>query len=488
MPAKLVAIGDSLTQGFVSGSVHRTEFSFPAMIAESLSVDEFRSPDFSGEGGLPINLEKLLRLLVERYGSKLGWADGISAALSVRSLLDRVEDYWERGEGSLPSATGPLHHNLAAFSFLLGDCDKITEAICRRAIPEPKDDFVNQVPESAMYRAARRTLNPSFVPEYANLSQLEVAKVLAQQEGGIDNLIFWLGANNCLSTVTNLKIHWSTLEDLELLPHKREEQKSQTNLWQPEHFQKVLERIVPKILEIGAKNVFIATIPHVTIPPISRGITPGKQGDAALSHDGYYECYTHFWIWDDEFSRPDKSYPHLTRDDARTIDSTIDSYNQLLREEAQKQGWHIVDICTMLDNLAFRRQKGKVPYQFPAGLVEGIRKNTQTQNRLTHQDQLLLDTRFIHLAPNAPEPEGKFQGGLFSLDGFHPTTIGYGLVAHEFLQVMSKVVSSKPLNWQEIIAADTLLTQPPANLENLQNTLGFLYHRTPLRQLIERLG
>lgn len=488
MSAKLVAIGDSLTQGFISGSIHKTDFSFPAILAESLSVDEFRQPDFSGEGGLPINLEQLLRLLVERYGSKVNWTEVVPATLSARSLLDRVEDYWERGEGTLPSATGPLHHNLAIFSLLLGECDTLTEAICRRAIPEPEDNFISQIPESAMYRAARRTLNPSFAAEYANLSQLEAAKAIAQQEGGIDNLIFWLGANNCLSTVTDLDIHWSTLEDLTLLPHQRKEQKSQTNLWRPEHFQKALERIAPKVDAVGAKNVFITTIPHVTIPPISRGVTPGKTGEAALSNDGYYEYYTHFWVWDDDFSRAPERYPYLTREDARTIDSTIDDYNRLLKEEAQKRGWYVVDICTLLDRLAFRRQGGDVDYQFPAELVTAIRNNPLTKDRLTPQGQLLIDTRFIHLDPKASNPEAEFEGGIFGLDGFHPTTVGYGLVAYEFLQVISQVVPTKPLNWPKIIAADSLLTQPPANLENLQSTLGFLYHRTPLRDLIERLG
>ena len=46
-------------------------------------------------------------------------------------------------------------------------------------------------------------------------------------------------------------------------------------------------------------------------------------------------------------------------------------------------------------------------------------------------------------------------GGLFSLDCFHPTTIGYGLIAEEFLRVMkeAKVPDADPgqLNWQRII-------------------------------------
>ncbi len=33
-------------------------------------------------------------------------------------------------------------------------------------------------------------------------------------------------------------------------------------------------------------------------------------------------------------------------------------------------------------------------------------------------------------------PEGRTEGGLFSLDGVHPTTIAYGIVAQEVIKVM----------------------------------------------------
>ena len=38
MSIKLVAIGDSLTQGFQSGPILNTEWSYPAMIARSLGL------------------------------------------------------------------------------------------------------------------------------------------------------------------------------------------------------------------------------------------------------------------------------------------------------------------------------------------------------------------------------------------------------------------------------------------------------------------
>jgi hypothetical protein len=486
MPAKLVAIGDSLTQGFTSGSICRTEISYPAMIAQCLGDANFRSADFTGEGGFPLNIEKVLRLLVDRYGSKVSWHEVIPAALSVRSLLDRVEDYWERGEGNKPSATGSLHHNLAVFSFQLGDCDTLTEAICRRAIPEPTDNALKQIPEFPMYRAARRTLNPSFDSQLENLSQIAAAKAIAQTEGGIENLIFWLGANNCLGTVTELKIRWSTEDDINKLAHERT-----CNLWRPEHFQKLLNRIAPQIDAIDATNVFIATVPHVTIPPVSRGVTPGKTGLDAVDQNGYYEFYTRFWVWDDEFSKAPHKYPYLVSEEARKIDSVIDSYNQSIRSAAKQYGWHVVDICEKLDQLAFRRQGGQIQFPFAQGFINALQANPNTQRRVSASGQPLVDTRFLGLFPNETDLLKKFRGGLIGLDGFHPTPICYGLIAHEFLQIMQRVgvaINQPPNWWDDIITADTLLTDLPPNLAHLNDTLGFLYHRTPLVKLIKTFG
>jgi len=492
MPAKLVVIGDSLSHGMISGSIYKTDISYPAFIAQCLGAaptiasgpenpSVFRVPDFTGEGGLPVNLENLLRLLVRRYGQKVNWQEVIPAALSARSLLDRVEDYWERGEGNEASTTGPLHHHLAVFGFRLEDCDTLTEAICRQSIPEPKDNFISQIPEFARYRAARRTLNPQFRREYQHLTQIDAARAIAQQEGGIENLIFWLGANNCLSTVLQLNINWSSDADLNKLSHQ-----VKANLWRPEHFRSLLSRIAPKIDEIGAQNVFVSTIPHVTIPPVSRGVSPGLSGQAALSEDGYYEYYTHFWVWDEDFAKSPDRYSCLTRDEARLIDRTIDQYNNALRTEASQHGWTVVDISKLLDDLAFRRQVGAIGYNFPAEMVQALQNNPATRNRLSPEGKIVPDTRFLQIIPGETP---RYKGGLFGLDGFHPSTVGYGLVADAFLKVMKQKGISlvKPLDWNAIVAADTLLVDPPENLIHLRDTLGFLYHRTPLGQLIEQV-
>jgi hypothetical protein len=86
----------------------------------------------------------------------------------------------------------------------------------------------------------------------------------------------------------------------------------------------------------------------------------------------------------------------------------------------------------------------------------------------------------------------KYRGGLVSLDGIHPTTIGYGIIAEEFLAKMKAVWGSKyhidPLNWHQIVAADSLLTDMPDNLEELQDILNFLYKSGPLQRLVHKIG
>lgn len=482
MPAKLVAIGDSLTQGFMNGSISRTEISYPVMIAECLNETNFQVPDFTGEGGLPANLENLFQTLAQKYGSKINTSESISAFMTAQGFLHRIEEYWESGEGTKATQTGPLHHNLAVWGFQLGDCDTLTEAICRRVIPKPRDNTVNQIPEFAMYRTARRTLNPSFDPQYENLSQVSAAAEIAEAQGGIENLIFWLGFNNCLGTVTNLKIKWSEEADIDRFAHQRS-----TNLWRPAHFKMLLGRVANKIDEIGAQNIFVGTIPHVTILPVSRGISPGAAKRKELSADGYYEYYTYFWVWDEDFAKAPNKYPHLTREQVRTIDMTIDEYNEAIRREANKRGWYIVDVCNLFDRLAYRRQKGKSTYIFPPELVAGLKVHPVTKDRFTADGQPILDTRYLRFDFSKTDPEEKYRGGLFSLDAIHPTTTGYGIVADEFLKVMAKVlpIQPKPLNWLKIVDADTLLTNPPENLQNLRQILHFLHNRTPLPNLIK---
>ena len=478
MSAQLVAIGDSATEGFLNGSISKTHLSYLALSAECLGNSDFTVPDFSDAGGLPLNFETLLNQLDNQYGDKMLHTSPDLQQCAIQQFMDTVEDYWERKKGSEPSTTGSLPRNLAVLGFQLPNCDTVLSKTAQQCIPAATDNPIEQQPEFYLYRAAQRTLNPSQSHQYQSLAQLGGAQHIAQTEG-IENLIFWLGSNHCIDTVVGLKMEWSTVETLEQPLHLRT-----ANLWRPEHFKQVLHRVASKVSVLGAKNVFVGNVPHITVPPISRGITPGAAPGMGQDENGYFEYCTHFWILDSEFD-PAK-HPHLTRSQIRGIDATIDQYNQIIQNEAAIQGWHLVDTANVLDRLAFRRQQGgnscTSGYSFPPALIEALRANPKTYDHVTADGRPLLDTCYVQIDSGAEASEAKYKGGLFSLYGVHSTTLGYGLIAHEFLQVMQKVWLTqgkdplvKPLDWQKITESDTLLTDPPKSLSHLKSILSILF-------------
>lgn len=494
MTAKLVAIGDSLTQGFQHGAIRRAGWSYPSMVAAVLGADPFRHPDFDGDGdgGPLLDLEVLARALAAKYASRLDWWELGAAAFMVRERMARVEDYWERLEGTKPSTTGTLHHNLAVWGFEVLDALTLSDGACLRNTRRPKQNLIAQIPEFGMYRTARRTLNPSQAPGLEELTQLDLAERIASEEGGIENLILALGANNALATCLFLKLRWSHSADFRKLAHQRS-----CTIWEPEHFIKLYDRLAERLKGVEAERTFLATVPHVTIAPVCRGVSPRANADRPERVGGYYEFYTHFWIWDDDFD-PDRD-PHITREDARAVDGAIDEYNAHIKEVAEANGWFVIDFCEILDRIAFRRRAGVVAYEFPAGLVEALKKNEATRFRVRPDGTVLLDSRYLRLPEREPavaaptlDWQRAYRGGLFGLDGVHPTTIGYGIVAHEVLAAMQRagVPAADPakLPWDAIVAADSLVTEPPAILGSLQDTLKFMFARAQLGRLVMQVS
>jgi hypothetical protein len=79
---KLFTIGDSISQGFMSGAAARTNLAYSTLIAGCMGLEDgYEYPRWAA-GGLPINLEIILRRLEKQYGDNvnpLEWALALGA-------------------------------------------------------------------------------------------------------------------------------------------------------------------------------------------------------------------------------------------------------------------------------------------------------------------------------------------------------------------------------------------------------------------------
>jgi hypothetical protein len=450
---RLVTLGDSLTHGFQSFAIFNTDVSYPAIIAAELgSYDEFVHPEYREFGGLPLNLEYLVRELESRFGAEIRWWELPAAGLLLYHASDRICEYWERGPGSLvPQAPG-IMRNLAVSGYDVRDLMARTADTERRRMQVLPPTLVHLVARNAGPLMGRYVLESARDDQGSALTPVEAAAALGQ-EGGIETLIVFIGANNALGGVTELKVRWSGDD------YADPDLKSQYTVWRPSHFEAEMRALMAQVRGVKAEHVIWATVPHVTIVPVARGI-----GAKMYPGSRYFPYYTRPWIAEDKFDPGED--PCVTGNQARAIDSAIDQYNDVIANgvvEARQAGldWLLLDTCGLMDRLASRRYildpaarpDWWTPYQLPPVLAE---LNPPP------------DSRYL-----ATSSLGRTAGGLFSLDGVHPTTIAYGLIAQEFMNVMAGagVVfddgDGRPrqapvqIDFAGLLARDTLLTDPP---------------------------
>lgn len=458
-PNRLVTIGDSLLHGMQSGAVYQTDLSAPAIIAHELGcLDDFRYPTYGGPGGLPLNIELLLRVLEQRYGTDLNLLELPFALFTGRQWLDGLEDYWERGPGSAIPRTSGIPHNLAMYGWDLRDAlDQTVNRFLAR-LGTPTDDFLQQRVQNDSERAALRVYPTE--PEHArNRSVFDLAEELGKEGSphGIETLVVFLGANNAVSSVTKLKVAWSGDDFRDL------DRKSAYTVWRPEHFAAELAEVAGRVRNIGARHVIWCTVPHVTIAPICRGV-----GGKVAPGSRYFPYYTRPWIRDRDFD-PARD-PHITAAQARAVDQAVDAYNDTMTDLVRAaresgQDWYLLDMAGVLDRLADRRYLADVaarppwwrPYPLPAPVAA-------------------LDPPFTSDFLTSDGRGGRATGGLFSLDGVHPTVTGSGILAHEIIQVMSRAgvkfrtptgmprTGPISVDFDRLLRRDTLVTRPPQNI------------------------
>lgn len=407
---RLVTIGDSLTHGFQSGAIYNTDISYPMMIAWEMGWDDyFRRPRYQGYGGLPINIEFIIRHLEREYGEQLNWWEIPLALFDLRHQMDEIEDWWERGPGStVPNEVG-IKHNLAVYGWDLRDTLYRNATNLAALITKPKDELFRQIVENANERAALRVLNSARDKNNGALTPLEAAAALGAEGSiedgngdGIETLIVFLGANNALGTVVRLEVVWSTAPDF-----KDPAKKASFTVWDPVHFDEELREVVSAVKKIRARHVIWATVPHVTIAPVARGV--GK--DKVRPGSRYFPYYTRPWIADRDFDPSED--PHISEQEARAIDSAIDQYNTAIvkavqdarKETPAPRDWYLLDVCALLDRLAARRYEEDI----------AARPTWWTKYELPPALQALSPKPDSHFFTSGPE--GRVKGGLFSLDG-----------------------------------------------------------------------
>ncbi len=469
----LVLIGDSLSHGFQSGAIFNTDLSYGAIIAHELgSSSDFRFPRYPGFGGLPLNIEYLLRELEEHFGATTNPFEFPLAVFRARNLMNRIEEYWERGPGAIPPNIDRYNHALAVFGWDLRDALDKTAASCAAAAAAPTNN--HQVPfvDNSSDRSAARVY-PGWSDAVRNQTLFQAAEALGSEQGpsgenGIETLIVFLGSNNALGSVVHLNVLWSQDPGYQDMATK-----GTYTVWQPAHFRAEYDQVIKQVQRINARNVILCTVPHVTIAPVARGVG-GKQAVGSR----YFHYYTRPWIDDTDFD-PTRD-PHITGDQARAVDYAIDLYNDHIEATVKKarlagHRWYLCDTAGVLDRLAARRYiddpAARPPwwteYPLPPALAA-----LQPQP----------DTRFL----TADGQGGRSEGGLFSLDGIHPTTVGYGLISQELITIMQvagvsfRTPDNAPrqepveVDFQRLIRRDTLVNSPPQNITSTRNIIGWL--------------
>jgi hypothetical protein len=343
-----------------------------------------------------------------------------------------------------------VYHNLAVWGFRVADSFQVTTQYSENVMADIEgsiaEDFLG-LPSAPMYRTARRVLNPSLRPGRMNWTQLDNLKQIVVEEGEIESLILWLGSNDALQTVTDLEVRDMPTANVPNTPQGRRS----WNLTSVPVFTDDFNRLVAEVKAIlpSQTQVFVGTVGHIIIPPVTQGIPP--------YHDNYFDYYGRFYHNETNFNP--LFHKHLTREQAITIDGRIDEFNGVIRQIVGHQGsnWHMVETGAILDQLAVKRNE--------------LSATPERALEMYYEAQGLADHPLLQLDPVPSvlrfETVGgqRVNGGLFSLDCVHPTTIGYGIVAEAFLKVMQSAGISQAdparLNWPEIIAQDTLILSPP---------------------------
>ena len=469
---RLVILGDSLSHGFHNMAVGDTRLSYASLVARALGCQaDFHRESFEKFGGHPLNLEYVARA---GKGSILGQYPASTLAALYESV--QALDYWRQRAVTELKEKGPapirLPRNIAVYGWDLRDLLSRTadrEAMflqdCLTAIKGGGPFWFTRYAEMCKRFAGLLVLDGARDSNGNALTPLQAARAVGD-DGGVETLIVFIGANNLLGVLGDMQIRYSQdpgYRDLYL--------KERYNVWCPEHFCSEYQLILDELVSIKAQHVILGTVPHIIATPSANPV--GQP--ISIGGKTYSTLYTHPWISRAEFDQKHDDY--LTADQAHQLNTIADAYNDFIVkavEVGQQRGfsWHLFDACALLDSVA----AGTYP------LPEAIKAADPP-----------IDARYFQT-----DSSGKrTQGGLFSLDGAHPTTVGYAIFAKAMLDVMTGAnvqlspepsdeafnSATKSIDFGFILKNDTLVNVPPKSITATHNLIEGLMDSWQMVQL-----
>ncbi|SBO43247.1 hypothetical protein [Cyanobium sp. NIES-981] len=474
---RLFTIGDSISQGFRSGCTAFTEHAYSTYLATALGLGgkDYRYLRWPAEK-LKCDLEAIFRLIQSRHGTTIDGVEWIKIFFDVSRFLDKAEDYYERGDGALGQPIPAYGHdftdNCAVEGMRVADAWEVTPALCEARILQDPNGLRNNaglaIASSPFYRAAHRVLNPACKRKYNDYSAVRWLQSVAETEG-VDNIIIWLGANNALGTIFDLEVRLTPGTAATRGSRHDPEEETKYNLWHPRDFAHDYTLLLKKVEAALKKNqtsdwkVYLGTVPLVTIAPMLEGFGEARLVDdpqvppgQAAKQFRYFQYYKHYGVNESTAIRDESKF--LRFRDALFIDKVIGDYNATIRSLVAernaalgRQAYVLVDLSTTLSTMAWKRNSGMPTFEYPPEL------------------QWLyppLNTKFYRVNASGEITDG----GIFSLDGIHPTVIGQGVIASEFLKAFKQSGSSPDqaaLDWDQIVRDDTLRQDPIAVLHDI---------------------
>lgn len=468
---RLFTIGDSISQGFRSGGTAFTENAYSTYLAQALGVTDYRRLQWPATK-LKIDLEGMMRTLQKKFGNGIGALEWLPIYGAISDFQDQSEDFYERGRGGLDLPMEGYGHdftdNCAVEGMRVADAWEVTPKLCRERIEADKDSSQDNIgvsiAGSSFYRAALKTLNPRLQPQYDEHSAITWLEYVAKSEG-VDNAIVFLGANNALGTIFKVKFEPNDLTPGEAktfgsrIANSGDEDKF--TLWHPKAFEHDYSLLLTKINDAMKDNqsknwkVYLGTVPIVTIAAMIEGFGEERLVDdpraplgQATKQFRYYQYYKYYGVTESTAWRTEKI---MAFRDALFIDKVIIEFNKIISRLADemnsklgRKAFVVVDISNALTDMAWKRNSGMPSYEYPKEL---------------HWLYPPLNTKYYGVNAKGDIVDG----GIFSLDGIHPTVIGQGIIAHEFLKVMKdngSASSSSNLDWKKIIGDDELRNDP----------------------------